>query len=190
MIKFLLTFAAACICFFTTFSQSEKGVDFTWGVKIPMRDEVKLNTNLFKPKGMTEPLPVIFTLSVYNADFYHDIGIYCARNGYVYLAVDSRGRGNSEGQFEPFANEGRDGYDVVEWLARQAWSNGKVAMWGASYTGFTQWTTLKEFPPHLATILPVAAAHMTAQIPLFQNMFSPGLSVLGTIPAPKLPIGR
>ncbi len=130
-------------------------MDFTWGVKIPMRDGVKLSANVYKPKGMTEPLPVIFALSVYTADPWHEPGVYSAQNGYVLVFVNSRGRGDSEGSFEPYANEGRDGYDVVEWLARQPWSNGKVAMWGASYSGFTQWTTLKEFPPHLATIVPV-----------------------------------
>src|SRR5437867_10321553 len=58
--------------------------------------------------------------------------------------------GNSGGEFEPFVNEGKDGYDVVEWLAKQPYCNGKVTMWGGSYAGFDQWTVLKEFPPHLA----------------------------------------
>jgi putative CocE/NonD family hydrolase len=81
-----------------------------------------------------------------------------------------RGRGNSEGNFEPFANEGRDGHDVVEWLARQQWSNGKVAMWGGSYAGFDQWTTAKELPPHLATIVPAAAAHPGVDFPMTYNI--------------------
>ncbi len=153
--------------------QSKKGVDVTWGVKIPMRDGVKLSANVYKPKGMTEPQPVIFALNPYTAEHGHERAVYFAQNGYVFVFVNSRGRGDSEGSFEPYANEGRDGYDVAEWLARQPWSNGKVAMRGASYGGFTQWTTLKEFPPHLATIVPVAAGYMTAQIPLFQNIFFP-----------------
>ncbi len=146
-------------------------VDLLWGVKIPLRDGVKLNATVYKPKVMKEPLPVIFTLTPYIADSYHERAMYFAQHGYVYALVDVRGRGNSEGKFEPFANESRDGADVVEWLAQQPWSNGKVAMWGGSYAGFDQWATLKEFPPHLATIVPAAAAHSAVDFPFSANVF-------------------
>ncbi len=150
----------------------ETGVDLIWGVKIPLRDGVKLNATIFKPEQMTERLPVIFTLTPYIADSYQDRALYFAKNGYVFALVDARGRGNSEGKFEPFANEGRDGHDVVEWLARQSWSNGKVTMWGGSYAGFDQWATLKENPPHLATIVPAAAAYAGVDFPFFKNIFA------------------
>src|SRR5579862_6029790 len=114
-------------------------VDLVWGFKIPLRDGVRLNGTVVQPAGQHEPLPVIFTLTPYIADSYLDRAMYFARHGYVFVLVDVRGRGNSGGSFEPFANEGRDGYDVVEYLARQPWSNGKVAMWGGSYAGFDQW---------------------------------------------------
>src|SRR5215471_20455093 len=102
---------------------SPNAVDLIWGVNIPMRDGANLNATVFKPKKQSEPLPVIFTFTPYIADTYQDRAVYFARNGYVYALVDVRGRGNSEGNFEPFVNEGRDGYDVVEWLAKQPWSN-------------------------------------------------------------------
>jgi uncharacterized protein len=114
---------------------------------------------------------VVFTLTPYISDSYHDRAMYFAQHDYVYALVDVRGRGNSEGNFAPFANEARDGADVVEWLARQPWSNGKVAIWGGSYAGFDQWATLKEFPPHLATIVPAAAAHAAVDFPFFANVF-------------------
>jgi uncharacterized protein len=130
--------------------QTGKTADVTWGVKIRMRDGVNLNATLYRPHGQTEPLPVIFTLTPYISDTYHERGMYFARNGYVFALVDSRGRGNSEGDFVPFINEGRDGYDTVEWLARQPWSNAKVGMWGGSYSGYNQWTTLvKRFAHHI-----------------------------------------
>jgi len=166
-------------CTFSAFAQSpsatsssDKGVDLIWGVKIPMRDDVKLNATVFKPKNQTEPLPVIFTFTPYIADSYQDRAVYFAKNGYVYALIDVRGRGNSEGRFEPFVNEGRDGYDVVEWLAKQSWSNGKVTMWGGSYAGFDQWSTLKEAPPHLATIVPAAAVHAGVDFPFVKGIFS------------------
>ena len=84
-----------------------------------------------------------------------------------------RGRGNSGGRFDPFVNEGQDGYDAVEWLARQPWSNGKVAMWGGSYAGYDQWATRREAPPHLATIVPVASPYPGVDFPMTQNIFAP-----------------
>ena len=137
----------------------EPGIDMQWGVKVPARDGVKLNATVFTQHGQKEPLPVIFTFTPYIGDSYTDRAVYFAKHGYVYALVDVRGRGNSGGEFEPFVNEGKDGYDVVEWLAKQPYCNGKVTMWGGSYAGFDQWTVLKEFPPHLATIVPAAAAH-------------------------------
>ena len=147
-------------------------VDLIWGLKMPMRDGVHLNATVYRPAGQAAPLPVIFTLTPYIADSYHARAMYFAQHGYVFALVDVRGRGNSEGKFEPFANEGRDGHDVVEFLARQPWSNGKVTMWGGSYAGFDQWSTLKEAPPHLATIVPAAAAHAGVDFPYFRGVWS------------------
>jgi putative CocE/NonD family hydrolase len=90
----------------------------------------------------------------------------------VYALVDVRGRGNSGGTFAPFENDAHDGYDLVEWFAKQPWCNGKVGMWGGSYAGFDQWATLKEFPPHLATIVPAAAAHAGVDFPYDSNIGS------------------
>jgi putative CocE/NonD family hydrolase len=148
-------------------------VDMQWAVKIPARDGVKLNATVFMPHGQKQPLPVIFTFTPYIGDSYTDRAVYFAKHGYVYALVDVRGRGNSGGEFEPFVNEGRDGYDVVEWLAKQPYCNGNVTMWGGSYAGFDQWTVLKEFPPHLATIVPAASAHPGVDFPFQYNIFAP-----------------
>lgn len=179
----LATLSVICLCMFMAVAEVRSdapppppagtAVDLLWGVKIPMRDGVHLNATVYKPKGMTEPLPVILTLTPYIADSYHEQGKYYARHGYVFAAVDSRGRGNSEGEFIAWENEGRDGYDAVEWLARQPWSNGKVAMWGGSYNGFVQWTTLKELPPHLATIVPTAPCAAGVDFPFINGIANP-----------------
>jgi uncharacterized protein len=149
-----------------------KQLDFTWGLKIPMRDGVRLNATLYKPKD-TQPTPAIFTLTPYIADGAHLGGIYFTGHGFAFAAVDSRGRGNSEGIFEPFINEAQDGYDIVEWLANQPWCDGQVAMWGGSYVGYDQWVTLRETPPHLKTIVPAASAHAGLDFPFFKNIFTP-----------------
>ena len=147
--------------------------DLRWGVKIPMRDKVELNATLYLPKtpdGSLPKTPVIFTLTPYISDSYHARGAYFASHGYAFALVDVRGRGNSGGEFEPFVNDPRDGHDLVEWFAKQPYCDGKVAMWGGSYAGFDQWATAKEFPPHLATIVPAAAAHPGLDYPSPQNV--------------------
>ncbi len=150
-----------------------------------MRDKVELNATIYFPKaadpaspatgsaaasGSQAKTPVIFTLTPYISDSYHARAAYFASHGYTFALVDVRGRGNSDGEFEPFAQEPRDGHDVAEWLAQQPFCDGKVAMWGGSYAGFDQWATAKELPPHLATIVPAAAAHPPLDYPSYQNV--------------------
>jgi len=166
-------FGATIACAQQKPAAEEPAIDMQWAVKIPARDAVKLNATVFTPHGQKEPLPVIFTFTPYIGDSYTDRAVYFAKHGYVYALVDVRGRGNSGGEFEPFVNEGKDGYEVVEWLAKQPYCNGKVTMWGGSYAGFDQWTVLKEFPPHLATIVPAAAAHPGVDFPFQYNIFGP-----------------
>lgn len=156
----------------TAAAQAAPDVEIQWGVKIPLRDGTKLNATIYRPRGAVEKLPVIFTLTPYIADSYYRWGLYHARDRYIYAAVDVRGRGNSEGQFEPFVNEAKDGYDVVEWFGTQPWSSGKVAMWGGSYGGTDQWATLKEMPPHLTTVVPVAPAYLGIDFPFEGNIYS------------------
>ena len=147
--------------------------DLRWGVKIPLRDGVELNATLYLPKtpdGSSPKTPVIFTLTPYISDTYHERAVYFASHGYAFALVDVRGRGNSGGEFEPFVNDPRDGHDLVEWFAKQPYCDGKVAMWGGSYAGFDQWATAKEFPSHLATIVPAAAAHPGLDYPSTENV--------------------
>ncbi|MEO5559884.1 MAG: CocE/NonD family hydrolase [Dokdonella sp.] len=146
-------------------------VEFQWGAKIPLRDGVKLNATVYKPRDQKQPLPCVFTLTPYIAQSYHERGMYFAAHDYVFLAVDVRGRGNSEGEFTPLLQEAKDGHDVVEWLATQSYCDGKVTMWGGSYAGYDQWASAKEFPPHLATIVPVASPKPGIDYPMAHNMF-------------------
>lgn len=150
-------------------------VEFNWGVKIPLRDGVALNATVYLPKAQKAPAPCIVTMTPYISQSYHPRGIYFAAHGYPFLTVDVRGRGNSDGKFWPSINEGKDGHDVVEWLAKQSYCNGKVTMWGGSYAGYNQWTTAKEFPPHLATIVPVASPYMGVDFPMRNNISFPYL---------------
>jgi putative CocE/NonD family hydrolase len=148
-------------------------VDFHWGVKVPLRDGICLSATVYRPRGLVARSPCIFALTPYIAQTLHERGLYFASHGYPFLSIDVRGRGNSEGEFRSHLQEANDGYDVVEWLARQAYCDGQVAMWGGSYAGYDQWATAKEFPPHLATIVPVASPYMGLDSPMVKNIFSP-----------------
>jgi putative CocE/NonD family hydrolase len=145
-----------------------------WGIRIPTRDRAELSAILYLPATRERAEPAIVTMTPYVAQSCHDAGVFFASNGYPFLAVDVRGRGNSDGSFHPM-HEAKDGHDVVEWVARQSYCNGQVAMWGGSYSGYAQWAAAKEFPPHLATIVPVAAPHRGVDSPLRDNTFAPYL---------------
>src|SRR5262245_51381941 len=114
-------FAALALCVSNVLSAADAAdsVAWRWGVSIPMRDGVHLSGNLYLPKNQPAPAPCIFSITPYTAQLAHARGMDFAPRGYPFLVVDTRGRGNSEGTFKPFANEARDGYDIVEWLAKQ-----------------------------------------------------------------------
>ena len=149
-------------------SQTEN-YNLDWGVTIPVRDGINLVANIYKPETPM-PVPAIISITPYIADGHHQRGVFFAENGYTYVAVDNRGRGNSDGIFNGDEN-GPDGYDVVEWVAEQPWCNGKVAMRGPSFLGGNQWITLKDFPPNLKTIIPGAATYFGTVTPFMKNIF-------------------
>jgi len=111
------------------------------------------------PTDLEEPAPAILTLTPYTSDDGHRFGTFYASHGYVYVNADVRGRGESEGESWPLERDGLDGADIVGWIVRQPWSDGKVGMRGGSYRGMTQWQTLKEYPQGLVTAVPTASVH-------------------------------
>jgi hypothetical protein len=146
-------------------------VKLDFGIRIPMRDGVHLSARLYLPRELKVPRPTIFSLTPYVGDGYHAEGIELAQSGYPYLTVDIRARGDSEGEFTPFFADPGDGHDIVEWIARQPFCNGKVGMRGLSYVGYTQWATVRGDPPHLATIVPSAPCWVGFDFPIRYNIF-------------------
>jgi len=131
----------------------------TYGVRketvmIPMRDGIKLSTDIFFPGDLNEKLPVILMRTPLNKTGMGYMSYYFASQGYIVAVQDVRGRFSSEGNWEPFINEGEDGYDAIEWLAKQEWCNGKVGMIGGSYMAHAQFLAAIKNPPHLTTIIP------------------------------------
>lgn len=145
-------------------------VTIEWGVRIPMRDGISLHADLYRPKHVDSPLPGLLTITPYIADMAHDAGIFFATNGFLFLSIDCRGRGNSEGNFTPLLTDGVDGCVAVEWLAQHPLCNGKVAMGGGSYSGFNQWATAMHRPEHLVTIMPRCASYPGLDFPIRNNI--------------------
>ena len=124
--------------------------------EIPMRDGIVLRADLLLPSGKG-PFPVLVYRTPYgekNALGEYTTFQHAVERGYVVVVQDVRGRYGSDGVFVPYQNEGRDGYDTIEWAAKQSWSNGKVGTFGLSYPGAVQWLAAVENPPHLAAMVP------------------------------------
>jgi putative CocE/NonD family hydrolase len=125
-----------------------------------MRDGVQLATDLYFPADDRPPYPVILIRTPYNKSWMATYGNYYTQSGYVVAIQDVRGRWASQGDWEPFLHEGKDGFDAIEWLGTQEWSTGKVGMVGGSYSGTAQFAAAIEKPPHLVTIVPNVAPAM------------------------------
>jgi hypothetical protein len=125
-----------------------------------MRDGVTLYADVYRPVGAGRH-PVLVSRTPYSTERFptaYDAAVYFARRGYVYVYQDVRGRHESEGVWEPFFSNEKDGYDTIEWAAKQPWSDGKVAMQGGSYLGQNQWRAAQAAPPSLVTIFPMVAS--------------------------------
>jgi predicted acyl esterase len=134
-------------------SKPQFQVDLRTGVEMRTRDGVVLSTDLYLPAGARKS-PVILIRTPYSKDLEVWSARFFARRGYAVAVQDVRGRGRSGGKWEPYVHEATDGYDAIEWLARQPWSTGKIGMIGASYLGWAQWWAASLRPPHLAAMIP------------------------------------
>ncbi len=128
-------------------------------VAATMRDGVKLYADVYRPRREGR-FPVIVVRTPYGTmrEGAQTELVYFAQNGYAVVMQDVRGRYESEGQWDPFRSEAEDGYDTIEWAARQPWSNGKVATEGGSYLGHVQWRAASLAPPSLVAAFPRVAS--------------------------------
>jgi predicted acyl esterase len=126
------------------------------------RDGTKLAANVFLPAG-AGPFPVVLSRTPYLKDALGDLAGYSAKKytdaGYAFVMQDVRGKGHSEGFYEAFIPDLEDGYDTVEWVAKQTWSNGRVGMVGASALGITSNLAAMAAPPHLVAAFVIVAPY-------------------------------
>jgi putative CocE/NonD family hydrolase len=136
-------------------SQPTHKIRMRCNVMVPMRDGVRLSTDIYMPDA-PGPFPAILIRTPYNNNREPDVqdAVYFASRGYAVLIQDVRGRGDSEGEWAPFLHEAEDGYDTQQWAGKQPWSSGKVGTSGASYVGLTQWLPAPLRNPHLTAMAP------------------------------------
>jgi putative CocE/NonD family hydrolase len=131
-------------------------------VMVPMRDGVKLATDIYRPIQpdgtlVQEKLPIILTRTPYNKTGAKKQADYFTRHGYVFIAQDCRGRYASEGVWHWMTDDGNDGVDAAAWIGKQPWSDGKIGMFGTSYVGGTQHAMALAGAKELMTVIPVDA---------------------------------
>lgn len=149
----------------------DSDIQFFSEKKIKMNDGVHISAKIWLPAQIKEKVPAIFLLTPYISDEGHNFGIFFSMRGYAFVCADCRGRGNSEGIFYPMENDGKDGAQIVEWIANQDWCDGQVAMMGGSYRGMVQWQTLMHFPSALKTIVPTCSVGPGIDYPQPGNIF-------------------
>jgi predicted acyl esterase len=135
-----------------------------------MRDGVKLSTIIYLPEG-SGPWPVVLIRTPYGKQSQTRSNSEWTKNGFAFVVQDVRGTFKSEGKYRPFVDDQADGYDTIEWLAKQSWSNSKVGMYGASAMGIAANEAAMANPPHL-----VAAFVMVARSSVYdQSSFMGGV---------------
>jgi putative CocE/NonD family hydrolase len=147
--------------------------DARLAVMVPMRDGVRLSTNIFTPKGASGPLPTILWKTPYNE---HKLrgstlryAIEAVRRGYVFIVQNERGRYFSEGKYEILGKPQTDGYDTLSWIAKQNWSNGKVGTLGCSSSAEWQLALAAQNHPAHAAMVPMASGAGIGKVGRFQE---------------------
>jgi putative CocE/NonD family hydrolase len=125
------------------------------GVLIRTRDGATISATVVRPRSAANKLPALleFTIYVYPGNN----AMECAAHGYVGVIAYTRGKDRSPDKPVPFEHDGDDARAVINWIARQPWSDGRVGMYGEDYSAFTQWAAAKHLPPALKAIATSAA---------------------------------
>jgi hypothetical protein len=163
----IVLFSAAVLTVYGYQPEARYQIKVIANLRVRMRDGVELAAKLVRPDAEGR-FPAIMGYTPYRRlmeikdspverEYSHgsDGASYFAQRGYAVLEFDVRGTGNSGGSTqEMYADaERQDGYDMVEWIAAQAWCNGNVGMWGASYGGVDTWQVAAQHPPHLKAVI-------------------------------------
>lgn len=137
---------------------------------IPTRDGSFISAIVVRKKINTTPLPAALFYTTYQSPNDANFGKKLADRDYVSIITYARGIKTDISQYKPYENEQNDIYDIIDWISKQNWCNGAVGMYGGSYTGFSQWSTVKMIHPALKTIVPQVAVMPGYDFPMENNI--------------------
>lgn len=139
-------------------------------VVLTMKDGGTVSLTLVRAKSVTTPQPVVLKYNIYAAG---DIPACkdAANRGYVGVIANTRGKRLSDDETEPFEHDAKDSYEIIDWISKQPWCNGKVGMYGGSYLGFSQWSAVKYKHPALKTIVPQVSVGVGIDFPMQTGVF-------------------
>lgn len=125
---------------------------------VPMRDGVRLSTDVYLPGDRAGKVPAVLVRTPYGREDGRESYYRYVQRGYAVVLQDVRGRNDSEGEWLPNYYETEDGDDTLNWIAAQDWCTGRVGMVGGSYLGFVQWAAAASGNPHLKALISVVCA--------------------------------
>lgn len=142
-------------------------------ILIETRDGAKISGIVVRNKNDKAPKPVIFQFTIYVRDKGRDLETLkqSVDKGYIGVIAYTRGKRYSTSEIYPYEYDGNDAYDVIDWISKQRWSDGRIGMFGGSYNGFTQWAACKKLHPALKTIVPYVANRPGMGLPMENNIF-------------------
>lgn len=144
--------------------------DIQDSVMITTRDGARVSALVVRSKNAPGQQATILNFTIYARKTDVKKAMEAADKGYTGVVAYTRGKRYSTGEVLAYEKDGADVYDVIDWIAHQPWSNGKVGMYGGSYNGFTQWAATKRLHPALKTIVPSAAAAPGLDAPMMNNV--------------------
>ncbi|CAM4158401.1 CocE/NonD family hydrolase [Gillisia limnaea] len=166
---FLLTFAVF------SFAQENTSSDTIYHIQdsilIPTKSGIDISATIVQKQTNTKALPVVlFYTTYYQGEGDNFFAKLSADRDYVGIVAYARGIRTNVNHYAPYENEQADIYDIIDWISKQEWCNGKVGMYGGSYTGFSQWSTVKNIHPALKTIVPQVAVMPGYDTPMENNV--------------------
>jgi putative CocE/NonD family hydrolase len=139
---------------------------------VPVGREASVCASIVRPKNAA-PLPALLEFTIYaDAATNFSEARRSASNDYVGVEGLTRGKGCSPDTPVPYEHDGADGAALVEWISKRPWSDGRVATFGASYNGFTQWAIAKHRPPHLKAMMDSVSNAPGIDAPMTRGVFT------------------
>jgi putative CocE/NonD family hydrolase len=137
-------------------------------VHVKSRGGAGISALVIRPRGAAKRLPALLEFTLYDSQNYAK---ECAAHGYVGVVAYARGKHGSSGAVVPYQHDGDDARAVINWIAKQAWSDGRVGMYGDGYSGFTPWAAAKHLPPALKAIATSAPTAPGVDVPMGGSIF-------------------